>query len=182
MQSDIERSSAYAQSGGSAGIQRPRKVQEGTTEQASISVVWWRRSTRAGPDDQMRDRDTPLPRGDRNIPITREPPLAECIRVVARSSHNNFAVLGGSAVTSSHEVLDLGRADMIHRPDRRRLGLGAGLPDEGRNPCAWPPRPVSVAPGCLRLEYRSRRHSTVAARRQTRRRLVPARRPRTQHQ
>jgi len=72
----------------------------------------------------MRDRIPLLPRADRH-PIAREPPLAERMRVVARSGHNNFAVLGGSAVTSSNEVpvLDLGRADIIrlHRPVRRRL-------------------------------------------------------------
>jgi hypothetical protein len=61
-----------------------------------------------------------LARGDRNNPIAREPPLAERIRVVARSGHNNFAVLGGSAVTSSHEVpvVDLGRAGAEHRGRR----------------------------------------------------------------
>jgi len=73
-----------------------------------------------GLDDQMRDRDPLLARGDRNNPIAREPPLAERIRVVARSGNNNFAVLGGSAVTSSHEVpvVDLGRAGAEHRGRR----------------------------------------------------------------
>jgi MFS family permease len=68
----------------------------------------------------MRDRIPLLARGDRNNPIAREPPLAERIRVVARSGYNNFVLLGGSAVTSSHEVtvVDLGRAGAEHRGRR----------------------------------------------------------------
>ena len=105
----------------SAGIQRSRKEQEGTTEQVThqrgVMVPVY---ASPGQTTRCATRIPLLPRGDRNNPIAREPRLAERNRVIARSGNNNFAVLGGSAVTSSHEVpvVDLGRAGAEHRGRR----------------------------------------------------------------
>lgn len=88
-----------------------------------------------GLDDQMRDRDPLLARGDRNNPIAREPPLAERIRVVARSGHTPTTEPDGpTARPASRQSIPPPDPRVDNVLAKSEVGMADGVPNAERHP------------------------------------------------